>query len=516
MTVYSGQDPEPAPEGMDIDAAGHGGFGSMLGAEAVNTLTEGIARIPRMSALAAAEDIPPGIGDFESPMPMFGERGEAYARMFTDQPETPIAEAQAQVKAAKLDTVLRLPDKPAIKTAALDILIDRARARQDRDARIAEGPSGFVSGALDVGTSFLVGAADPLNLTIGMIPVMGEARYAKLLQGVGGNAFGRAAARAGYGAAQGALFSTAMTPLDWLSQTQEGRDYGMSDVLHSLIYGAGQFAAMHAIGGAGADIYRSLRGRQLYPYGPGEPLERTSSVPTLQSPAAPALPRDIGQATPGAAPAAAPRPGGEVAREVPPAPAAPTAAAAEPLDDEAKIRALFGGDVDPVTGLTAASLAHPGGPADVMMATLPPRAIEDLTRTSIADWTEDRPVNAGQVINAAAALDPQIADAVDVGLSAQRTHAINVARFAIYDDFKTMALAAGAGDEEATHAAAIATERYLTRAERNGEAPANAMELYKAEALEIRRGGTDAAPGRAFEQRRPGAPLEGQLGLPGT
>ena len=95
MTVYSGQDPEPAPEGMYIDAAGHGGFGSMVGAEAVNTLTEGIARIPRMSGLAAAEGIPPGVGDFESPMPMFGEGGEAYARMFTGQPETPIADGIA-------------------------------------------------------------------------------------------------------------------------------------------------------------------------------------------------------------------------------------------------------------------------------------------------------------------------------------------------------------------------------------------------------------------------------------
>ena len=43
------------------------------------------------------------------------------------------------------------------------------------------GPQGVIQSALSVGTSFLVGAVDPINVGSAFIPVMGELRYAKLL-----------------------------------------------------------------------------------------------------------------------------------------------------------------------------------------------------------------------------------------------------------------------------------------------------------------------------------------------
>ena len=49
----------------------------------------------------------------------------------------------------------------------------------------------------------------------------------------------------------------------------------MNDALQSVIYGAAQFAGMHAVGGAGADVIRWMRGKELYPFASGEPLDVT-------------------------------------------------------------------------------------------------------------------------------------------------------------------------------------------------------------------------------------------------
>src|SRR5262249_8950021 len=136
------------------------------------------------------------------------------------------------------------------------------------------GPQGFVPSALQVGTSFLVGAVDPINIAAGFVPVLGELRYGKLLVSAGESALGRAAIRAGVGAAQGAAGPARLELLDWWAHTQEGRDFGMSDVLHNVLFGAALGGGLHAAGGFAADVYRGARGRPLYPFGRGEPLER--------------------------------------------------------------------------------------------------------------------------------------------------------------------------------------------------------------------------------------------------
>jgi hypothetical protein len=65
----------------------------------------------------------------------------------------------------------------------------------------------------------------------------------------------------------------ALEPLDWYSHTQEGRDFGMSDVLHNLVFGAALGGALHSVGGGIADVLRRRRGEAVYPFGPGEPME---------------------------------------------------------------------------------------------------------------------------------------------------------------------------------------------------------------------------------------------------
>ncbi|HEY8838788.1 MAG TPA: hypothetical protein VIO16_14170 [Dehalococcoidia bacterium] len=363
--IYSGEI-ETAPEGQDISSLGHTSWGAMLGNEVKRTFGESpIAKLVGMSELSAANGVPPEIGGLEGAA--LGPSPDEYRKIFTDTPEIGTAEAKARVKAAGLDSVVHLPDAPTMKSGALDIMLQRARTDQERSAKIAEGPSGLISGAFDKGTSLLVSAVDPLNIAVGMIPIMGEARYGQLLASAGSNVVARAGVRAGVGAAQGAMFSTAMTPVDWLANTQEGRDYGMSEALHSILYGAGTFGLMHVAGGGGADLYRAARGRPLYPFAPGE----------LK--------------------------GQEIASN------------ADLAHGVADVTRPSAGDgvqaLSPTNEVTVRDVV--GEAPDRLAAGLPPRAMEDLMQTSLAQLKRGEPVKAADVLEAAARIDLDIAQALE-------------------------------------------------------------------------------------------------------
>lgn len=198
--------------------------------------------------------------------------------------DVPMDQARARVKEAGLDRILHLPDAPSIRAPALDIMLQRARERNERQATIARGPDGFVAGALGMGTSLLVSAIDPLNIAAAFIPVVGEARYAKLMANAGEGVLARASVRAGVGAASGAVGTAVVEPLEYLARNQEGQDYTMAEALRSVMFGAALGGVLHSGGGAVADMYRSRKGKPLYPFGPGEAFERPAA-PQGEAPA---------------------------------------------------------------------------------------------------------------------------------------------------------------------------------------------------------------------------------------
>jgi hypothetical protein len=188
-------------------------------------------------------------------------------------PEVPLDQARARVKEAGLDQTLKLPEQSAFKAPALEIMMDRARDRREREAAIARGPGGFIPGALTTGTSFLVGAVDPLNVASAFIPVLGEMRYAKLMADAGSSAFARAGVRAAVGGASGAVGSAPIIGLEALAKTQEGQDFTMADALRQLMFGTVLGGGLHSGGGAVADILRARSGKPLFPRAPGEPFD---------------------------------------------------------------------------------------------------------------------------------------------------------------------------------------------------------------------------------------------------
>ncbi len=178
-------------------------------------------------------------------------------------PDTSIEDAKARVKQEGLEGHLKLPDQPSIKSPVLDLMVSEAHERRDREAAIARGPQGFVPGALGFVTSIGAGMIDPVNAAAFSIPVLGEARWGKLLASAGDSIAARAGMRALQGGLQGGVGTAVLQPADWWLHTQDGQDYTFADALKSIAMGAGMGAAFHAGFGAFGDFRARLRGEPL-------------------------------------------------------------------------------------------------------------------------------------------------------------------------------------------------------------------------------------------------------------
>lgn len=297
-------------------------------------------------------------------------------------PEIPLEQAQAQVKAAGLDQVVKLPAQPSLRQGVLDLMIRDGHEKAEYDAAVARGPHGFLPGALGFVTQIGAGLLDPVNDAAFMIPVLGEANEGRILAAAGESIFGRGAANFAIGASRGAAGMTPLTAADWWLHTQDGQDYTMADAMRSIVQGAVMGGTFHAgLGGLG-DLYARARGRAL-PGGPQDLMERRVSQALGEGePAPPAIAADE---VPGIAAATRP-PAGE----------------GLPLE-EAFPSDVFAGEEG------VAPHADPAG----IFADLPAGAREDLVHAAAADVLADRPGRAGEVLAIAAAQDPRIAQSAE-------------------------------------------------------------------------------------------------------
>ena len=502
MTIYSGN-LDVAPDDQDI-----GTLATTRGARFSAGLAEDVegsatANVGFGLTLAGAE------GKLDQPMTQdeiqsFPE--EAFIRRKFGghpTPDVPIDQAKAQLKAAKLDSQIKLPDQPTIRQGALDLMIDHARSQAEHADAIARGPQGFIPSALDVGTSFLVGAVDPTNIAAFSIPVVGEARYGYLMERAGDSILARAGVRAGVGAAQGVVGSAIMTPFDYAAHTEEGRDYTMADMLANIVQNAAIGGLAHAGAGGLLDVYRRIRGRPLeLPDGrfvtPAASLEASRRAGAAE-------PEGAAQAESGAARLEAP-PAGDtapsasqaarvdasgltvaqrIAEEIrtgrePEAPSSdvidhpPSATTGESGLDLRKAEEPGATESAPV----APGVAFPS-PAEVTFANLPPRAREDTARAAVAAIIKGEPVQSAEILKAAAEIDPRIARALGVW-------ADNAPTAEVFADVRTQLINAGMTEADSSYNAAVWAARYATRAERTGQG--SAFDLYRGENVEVGNG----------------------------
>lgn len=173
---------------------------------------------------------------------------------------------------------LQLPLKPVegMRSATLDLLIER-KQEEMADQNVISRASGWQKvGGFGVG--FLAGILDPLNLAVGMVPVVGPTRYAGLLarQTTTG---GRAFVRAGTGAAEGFLGSVALEPFVAGQAANEQADYTMTDTIFNLTFGTVLGGGLHAGFGFAGDKFRArelriAKGREEAAYEALTPQQR--------------------------------------------------------------------------------------------------------------------------------------------------------------------------------------------------------------------------------------------------
>jgi hypothetical protein len=172
-------------------------------------------------------------------------------------------EADEVVRAAGLENHLKIDDA-GISNNALSLLIERKNEELRIQQTLARARGGVGEGAARLGVALGTSLLDPVNVASAFIPVVGEARYGRLLASAGGLG-GRTAVRAGIGAAEGAVGAAVVEPIIYTSKMQEQADYDMSDSLMNVAFGTLFGGGLHAIGGAGLDAYRAMRGRGEIP-----------------------------------------------------------------------------------------------------------------------------------------------------------------------------------------------------------------------------------------------------------
>lgn len=133
-------------------------------------------------------------------------------------------------------------DAPATPEQAR-LIYEGRKAEVIRDAIIERGPEGFVASAAKFGVGFLDVATDPLELAIGLIPVVGPtSRGARLT------------ARLGRGAAEGLVAGAVTEPLYYALSRQQQLDYTMNDALLNVGLGAVLGGALSGVFGKRAAI----------------------------------------------------------------------------------------------------------------------------------------------------------------------------------------------------------------------------------------------------------------------
>jgi len=136
---------------------------------------------------------------------------------------------------------------------ALDYRIGMKSEENRRSTVMAMAPDSALLKTGTVLTSFAAQFADPVNVLSGFVPVVGEARGARMIANMG-----RYGGRAAIGAIEGTVGNALTEALVYPAQQYIGADYTMSDSLTSIAMGAPFGAVLHAAPEAFRDVRRAF------------------------------------------------------------------------------------------------------------------------------------------------------------------------------------------------------------------------------------------------------------------
>ena len=126
------------------------------------------------------------------------------------------------------------------KQSTVDIIVSRKKAEIERQSIIQRGPQGFLPGTAKLATSLVTSIADPINLAMMFIPIVGEVRFASMVARAG-----LTGARFRKGAMEGLVGIAAVEPLVYTAATREQSDYDLVDSLIAVTFGGVLGGGLH-------------------------------------------------------------------------------------------------------------------------------------------------------------------------------------------------------------------------------------------------------------------------------
>lgn len=150
-------------------------------------------------------------------------------------------------------------DEP-IKESAAALLMNRKIMENDREYNISRGETSGFRSVAGIGVSMGAALLDPINVASMFLPVVGEARFARMVSRFGGSVL---KARLAAGAIEGTAGMAMVEPFVLLPAMQEQSNYGLKDAATNLVYGAALGGLLHAGFGAIGDRMRGMKPRDV-------------------------------------------------------------------------------------------------------------------------------------------------------------------------------------------------------------------------------------------------------------
>ena len=141
-----------------------------------------------------------------------------------------------------------------VKEDVARIIKERKIEERKRRDIISRAPRGPVAAGTMLATSLLTHLLDPLEVAASFVPVVSEARYA-----IWATRHGKTLARLGKGAIEGLAGAGMIEPMVYSASQQEQADYGMTESLLNIGFGAIFGGGLHTGMGAIGDMLKKAR-----------------------------------------------------------------------------------------------------------------------------------------------------------------------------------------------------------------------------------------------------------------
>ena len=186
-----------------------------------------------------------------SPRYRFADYGTYGNQQRTREPDVISEEEQLElIKEQKLEGQLKAVEGETQEGLALRIKWKKEEVTRRSILQNSDGDVSTMAAQLGIG---LFGSLlDPLNVASGFVPVIGVARYSRMLAQQA-STLGRTAVRVGVGSAEGAAGAAMVEPLVLMATDVTGYEYDYYDSFANLAFGTVLGGGLHGLGGLAAD-----------------------------------------------------------------------------------------------------------------------------------------------------------------------------------------------------------------------------------------------------------------------